>query len=178
MEFRYLKDFAISLIFILLFAFAVKDYTIYQKVINVPEQSKYSETTVSEELMDKIKTIEASILDRKMFSFYVPLDPLRQDPVVKDKMDRLKEWEEMIANMVRLAATFIDEEGHKAAIIAYQGKNSIYRIGDTVAGRRIEDIRSGQVIYTIGGTRSTMIVQPIPPKPVELESTDITEYNY
>jgi len=179
MEYRYLKDFALSLIVILLFVFAIKDYSIYKKVNAVPERSKYSDISVNEELMKQIQTIESSIEDRKMFSFNVPTDPLRQDPVIKDKMDRLQEWENMINNMVRLAATFIDEDGEKVAIIAYQGRSGLYHVGDVVAGRKIEDIRSGRVTYSIGGTRSDMTVQPIPPKPADIEQgSSITDFNY
>jgi len=178
MEARFIKDLALSLIAILLFAFAVKDYLVYSKINTVPQQSIYSDISVNEELMTTIKTIEASIQDRKMFTFNVPTDPLRQDPVIKDKLDRLQAWEDMVANMVRVAATFVDEDNQRVAIIAYQGKSSLYRIGDTVAGRRIDDIKSGQVIYTSGGMRSVMTVQPIPPKPADLEPANNSDFNY
>ncbi len=179
MEARFIKDFALALIAILLFAFAVKDYTIYNKVNSVSPQSKYSDISVNDSLMTKIKTIEASIQDRKMFTFNVPTDPLRQDPVIKDQLDRLQEWENMVANMVRVAATFVNEDNEKCAIISYQGKSALYRIGDIIAGRRIEDIRNGQVVYNYGGVRSVMTVQPIPAKPADLEpSADPSEFNY
>jgi type II secretory pathway component PulC len=179
MEARFIKDLAIALIVIILFAFAVKDYLVYRSVVEVPAQSKYSDISLNDELLTKIKVIESSIQDRKMFTFNVPTDPLRQDPVIKDRMDRLQEWEYMIANMVRVAATFVNEENQKYAIISYQGKSNIYRVGETVAGRRIEDIREGKVIYTQGGVRSEMIVQPIPPKPVDIETgSNISEFNY
>ena len=178
MEARFIKDLALSLIAILLFAFAVIDYLVYSKINTVPQQSIYSDISVNEELMTTIKTIEASIQDRKMFTFNVPTDPLRQDPVIKDKLDRLQAWEDMVANMVRVAATFVDEDNQRVAIIAYQGKSSLYRIGDTVAGRRIDDIKSGQVIYTSGGMRSVMTVQPIPPKPADLEPANNSDFNY
>ncbi len=179
MEARFVKDLAISLIFIILFAFAVKDYTVYKKVTGIEYQSKYTDISVNEELMNKIKTIESSIKDRKMFTFNVPTDPLRQDPVIKDRLDRLQAWENMVANMVRVAATFINEDNEKCAIISYQGKSDIYRIGDIIAGRHIVDIQEQQVIYTSGGVRSIMVVQPIPPKPADIdESKNITDFNY
>jgi hypothetical protein len=179
MEARFIKDLAIALIFICLFAFAVKDYTIYHKVDSIPSESKYSDISVNEELLEKIQTIESSIQDRKSFTFNVPTDPLRQDPVIKDKLDRLQEWENMVKNMVRVAATFINEDNERVAIIAHQGKSTLYRVGDTIAGRRIDDIKNGTVYYTSGGVRSSMTVQPIPPKPADLEpSSDFTDYNY
>lgn len=179
MEARFLKDLAIALVFIILFVFAVKDYSIFNRVNSVPDQSIYSDLSVNEELMEKIRVIEQSIQDRKMFTFNVPTDPLRQDPVIKDRLDRLQEWENMVRNMVRLAATFVNEDNEKCAIIYYQGNSGLYRIGDTIAGRRIIDIGDRQLTYTSGGVRSTMTIQPIPPKPADLESgSEITEFNY
>lgn len=179
MEFKYLKDFSLALLVILLFAFAIKDYTIYNKVNVIPEKSIYSDISVNDSLMSKIRTIETSIADRKMFTFNVATDPLVQDPVIKDKMDRLQEWEIMVANSIRLAATFIDEDGEKVAIVAYQGKSNLYKIGDVVAGRKIVDIKSGQIAYTSGGVRSIMTVQPIPPKPSDVgENATSTDFSY
>lgn len=179
MEARFVKDLAIALVFIILFVFAVKDYSIFNKVTAVPNQSIYSDISVNEELMDKIKVIEESIKDRKSFTFNVPTDPLRQDPVIKDRLDRLQEWENMVKNMVRLAATFVNEDNEKCAIIYYQGSSGIYKIGDSVAGRRIIDIGNRQLTYVSGGVRSTMTVQPIPPKPADIETgSDYTDFNY
>ena len=179
METRFIKDLAMALIGIILFAFAVKDYTVYSRINNIPQQSKYSDLSVNEELMNKIRVIESSIQDRKMFTFTVPTDPLRQDPIIKDKLDRLQEWEKMVANMVRVAGTFVNEDNEKCAIIAYQNRSAIYRIGDTVAGRRIDDIKDGVVYYTANGVRYYMTVQPIPEKPKDIDiSTDQSEYNY
>jgi hypothetical protein len=179
METRFIKDLAIALIFLILLAFGVKDYVIYHKVNTVPQKSKYTDISVNEELITKIKKIESSIEDRKMFSFNVPNDPLRQDPVIKDKLDRLQEWENMIANMVRLAATFVNEDNETCAVISYQGKSGVYRVGDTVAGRYITDIKNGLCYYSQGGIHSYMTVQPIPEKPADIETGSTqTEYNY
>jgi hypothetical protein len=179
METRFIKDLAIALIFIILFAFAIKVYSIYQKVDRVPERSEYSDISVNDSLLKKINSIEASIKDRKSFTFNVPTDPLRQDPVIKDKLDRLQEWENMVANMVRLAATFVNEDNETCAVISYQGKSGVYRVGDTIAGRRIVEIKNGLLYYTSGGTRSYMVVQPIPERPADIDlNSNVTDYNY
>jgi hypothetical protein len=178
MEARFIKDLAMALIFITLFAFAIKVYSIYRKVEAVPLESKYTDISVNEELIAKIKTIESSIQDRKNFTFRVPTDPLRQDPVIKDKLDRLKAWEDMVANMVRLAATFVNEDNETVAIISYQGKSGIYKVGDYIAGRHITEIKNGLVYYTAGGVRSYMTIQPIPPKPADIEETELNKYEY
>jgi len=181
MDLRYLKDLSAALIFIILLIFGIKVYYTFQQVNHVPEQSKYTNISVNEELIAKIRDIEASIQDRKMFRFNVPTDPLRQDPVIKDKLDRLQEWERMVANMVRLAATFVNEDNEACAVIAYQNKTGVYRVGDIVAGRRITKIDNGIVYYTSGGTSSYMTVQPIPPRPADIDiinTNNLSEYNY
>ncbi len=179
METRFIKDLAIALIFICLAAFAIKAYSIHKKEGKIADQSKYTDISVNEELIRKINTIEASIVDRKSFRFNVPTDPLRQDPVIKDRLDRLQEWENMVANLVRLSGTVVDEDKGAVAIIDHQGTERMYRVGDYIAGRRITKIEEGRVIYSIGGSYYTMVVEPKPQRPADLETgQDITEYNY
>jgi hypothetical protein len=171
MDFKYLKDFAISLTIIKLFAFALRDAALYKKVNKVPAESEYTTLSVSASLMATIQDIEKSIQDRKMFVFTVTKHPLKQDLIVQDKLDLLAEWRNMVMNTARLSSTFVDEKGIRTAIIAYQGKDGYYNVGDYVAGRRIDDILSGKVVYSINGQKAVMVLEPIPPKPVELENS-------
>jgi hypothetical protein len=169
MDYKYLKDFAISLTIIMLVVFLLRDASLYKKEMNVPVKSVYSKLSVNDSLMATILNIEKSIQDRKSFLFTVTKDPLKQDLIVQDRIDLLAQWQIMVKNMVRLAGTFIDEKGKRTAIISYQGTDGRYYIGDYVAGRRIEEIQNGRVIYVANGQRGTMVLEPIPPKPVELE---------
>lgn len=177
MDYKYLKDFAISLTIIMLIVFLLRDAALYKKQISVPDKSVYSKLSVSDSLMATIQDIERSIQDRKSFLFTVTKDPLKQDLIVQDKIDLLQQWQNMVRNMVRLAGTFIDDKGKRTAIISYQGQDGRYYIGDYVAGRRIEEIHNGQVVYSAGGQRGVMHLEPIPPRPVELDTNKYNQAN-
>ncbi len=169
MDYKYLKDFAISLTIIMLIVFLLRDASLYKKEMNVPVKSVYSKLSVNDSLMATIQNIEKSIQDRKSFIFTVTKDPLKQDLIVQDRIDLLQQWQNMVKNMVRLAGTFIDADGKRTAIISYQGKDTRYYVGDYVAGRKIEEIQNGKIVFIANGQKGTMILEPIPPKPVELE---------
>jgi hypothetical protein len=179
MEFRYLKDFAITLTFLVIIAFAMKNVASYRTVEEVPAESKYKEQQLDEDLLKQIHSIEQSIEDRKLFQFTVQKDPLKQDLIVQDKKDKLKIWQERVSNMIRLAGTTIDEDGNSMAIIAHQGITHYYKKGDEIAGRKIVDIQEGKLIYTKNGVEGIMVKESIPPKPVEIqEKSATTEYNW
>jgi hypothetical protein len=177
MDFKYLKDFAISLTIIMLIVFLLRDAALYRKEINVPAKSIYSKLSVNDSLMSTIQEIEKSIQDRKSFMFTVTKDPLKQDLIVQDKIDLLAQWQNRVRNMVRLAGTLIDEHGKRTAIISYQGTDSRYYVGDYVAGRKIEDIQNGKVLYVANGQKGVMTLEPIPPKPAELEMNKANQAN-
>ncbi|MCB5277967.1 MAG: hypothetical protein PHY41_02390 [Candidatus Cloacimonetes bacterium] len=162
MQTRFVKDLAIALIVILLGFLAVRLILTNQKVATIPEHSVYSRESVSDTLMSRIRTIESSIQDRKMFAFSSSKDPLRQGNIIKDKADRIKEQEEMIRNMFRLALTAEDNLGNKIAYIDYQDVNHEARVGDIVAGRRIIEISDTHIRYSMGGNTYTANLMPRP----------------
>ncbi|HOH98633.1 MAG TPA: hypothetical protein PL188_10055 [Candidatus Cloacimonadota bacterium] len=162
MQFRFVKDLAVILIVILLGAMAIITANEHRKVGKVPEKSIYTRESVSDSLMKKIQTIENSIQDRKMFVFNSNKDPLRQGNIIKDKIDRVQEFEDMVRNMFRLATTAIDERGNKIAYIEYQDVLHEARVGQTVAGRRIIDIGDKTIRYSVGGQTYTAELMPRP----------------
>lgn len=181
MEFRFVKDLAIALIVIILGAFALKLSIIYNKTTDkkVPKNSIYNELSVSDTLMQKIRMIESSIQDRKMFTFTITRDPLKQDVVVKGKEDIEQEYEDMVKNMFRLASTSISQSGRKLAVIEYQDNKYYAEVGDIISGRRIVEIGSGYIKYNINGAVIVATAQPIPPKPVDIETPGVkTDVNY
>jgi len=117
MQYRFVKDLAIALIVILLGVLVVRLVVINRKVSVIPETSIHIQESVTDTLMTKIRTIESSIQDRKMFVFSSRKDPLRQGNIIKDNVDRLKEFEDMVRNTFRLATTAIDEFGNKIAYV-------------------------------------------------------------
>ncbi|HPF08103.1 MAG: hypothetical protein PHU99_04635 [Candidatus Cloacimonetes bacterium] len=162
MQFRFVKDLAIALIVILLGFLAVRLVMVENRVSDVPEKSVYTKESVSDTLMSQIQTIENSIQDRKMFVFNSRKDPLRQGNIIKDKVDRQKEFEEMVRNTFRLSTTAIDEFGNRIAYVEYQDALHAARVGDTVAGRRILEINEKNIRYSMGGNTYTANLMPRP----------------
>lgn len=165
MQLRYVKDFAIALIVIILLAFGIRLYTVYYQVEAIPDKSIHSKESVSDTLLNKIKGIETSIQERKNFVFSTTRDPLRQGNIIKDKMDLEKEFEDMVRNMFRLSTTAIDENGNKIAYIEYQNAIHAAKVGDTVEGRRIVDIGERTMRYFYAGNTYTVELTARPPMP-------------
>lgn len=181
MEEKYLKDFVIALVVILLIAFGVKDYYQKQKADAIPEQSKNAKLALSEELLSQIQSIEESIQDRKGFVFTVTKDPLEQNLIVKTRQDLEQQWREKIQAMVRLESTIITEHGKKIATIAHEGKTRIYSIGDSFKFGTITDIRNGEITFASNGRTGTLETKKLPAKPVEIQTKagkSLREYNW
>ena len=168
MEEKYLKDFVIALVVILLIAFGFKDHSLYGKIKKIPEESKYKKIALGDDLMKQIRNIERSIQDRKQFKFTVQKDPLEQDLIVKTMKDLEKQWKKEIENMVRLESTIVPEKGRKRAAISYKGKTKLYSIGDEFAKGKITDIREGKIIYVYNGREGILKIQKLPEKPAEI----------
>lgn len=164
MEHRFVKDFAIALIFIVALVLAIRIYMFNVQIKKISDKSVYAEESVSQELLDRIKKIENSIEDRNMFAFTVTRDPLREGNIIKDKADRLKEYEDMVKNTFRLASVTNDY-----AIFEYQGTSHVAKVGDVIEGRRILSINvaNDQVTYSVGGNVVIATRSAIPPMPKE-----------
>ncbi|PKN72753.1 MAG: hypothetical protein CVU50_06345 [Candidatus Cloacimonetes bacterium HGW-Cloacimonetes-3] len=167
MQLRFVKDLAIALIVILLFALAMRLFAIERGWAKIPVNSIHTKESVSDTLLNKIKTIENSIQDRKMFVFGSNRDPLRQGNIIKDKADRDIEFQEMLLNTFRLATTARDDYGNKIAFIEYRGMLHEARIGQVVEGRKILNIDDRSIRYSYNGITSTTELAPRPSKPVD-----------
>jgi len=137
----------------------------------IPEKSVHTKESVSDTLLNKIKTIENSIQDRKMFVFISDRDPLRQGNIIKDKVDRDKEFEEMVKNTFRLILTASDEHGNRIAFIEFRGMLHEARVGQTVEGRKILDIQDKSIKYSLNGIVYTTELAPRPAKPADDANT-------
>ncbi|MCK9556909.1 MAG: hypothetical protein PHO85_00725 [Candidatus Cloacimonetes bacterium] len=177
MQTRFVKDFAIALIVILLGFLIIRLVIIDNKVSDIPDTSVYSRESVSDTLMARIRSIENSIQDRKNFVFKSGTDPLRQGNIIKDKADRAREMQEMIRNTFRLATTALDELGNKIAYIEYQDALHEARIGEIVAGRKIIEINEKSIRYTMGGNTYTANLMPRPVIDLDNPATSGVQYN-
>jgi hypothetical protein len=190
-EQKYLKDFVIILVVILLLAYGIKASSLYKKVQEVPEESIYKKMALSERLLSQIQEIDSSIRDRKNFYFTVEKDPLEQNLIVKTQKDLEMQWREEVESLIRLEMTIIPEIGEKKAAISYKGMTTLYGIGDMFdlggdfsAGARgtINDIQPGMISYTYKGNQYDMELSEIPPKPAQLKTDSkaksVREYNW
>jgi hypothetical protein len=177
MEAKHLKDFVIAMVVIAVFALGFKLVFVNQKIDKIPLESRFKKMALSEQLLSQIEDIEESIQDRKDFVFAVVKDPLEQNLVVKTKKDLEKQWQEEVANMVRLETTIIPQSGEKLATISYQGKSQMYRIGDTFIKGKIKDIKLGEIVYSYEGMTKTLQAQKIPTKPRELTQKSNSKKN-
>ncbi|MFO8145031.1 MAG: hypothetical protein R6T89_04830 [Candidatus Syntrophosphaera sp.] len=165
MQLRFIKDFAIGLIVILLLAYAIRLYTMNAQEDKIPEQSRYTDESVTDTLRARIMTIESSIADRQNFVFSINHDPLRQGNIIKDRFDMAKEFEEMVRNTFRPTGTYIDEEtGDKLVTVEFQEKIYTGRVGEVIAGRRITWIEDDSIGIYYGGPQ-TLAVKPRPDMP-------------
>lgn len=182
MEDKYIKDFVIILVVILLIAFGIKSYSLYNKIEEVPSKSKYSNIALGEKLLGQIKNIETSIQDRKEFSFGVQKDPLEQNLIVRTREDLEEQWRLRIENMVRLESTIIPEHGKKRAAIAYKGSTKIYTVGDSFVKGKIIDIKKGEITYLYNGRKGKIKVTKLPEKPKAIKKNNKSrknrEYNW
>ncbi len=165
MQFRYVKDFAIALLFITLLACAIRLVTYNAKAASVPNQSKYTNESVSDTLRAKIMSIESSILERKNTVFTVAYDPLRQGNIIKDRFDLAKEFENALRNTFRPTGTYIAEEtGKRLVTVEFQDKIYTAGVGEVIEGRRITWINEQNVGIYYGGPQ-TLSIQARPQMP-------------
>lgn len=165
MQLRYIKDFAIAMIVILLLAYAITLYTINAQRNKIPDKSKYSFESVSDTLKTKISDIERSIVERQSYLFTINTDPLRQGNIIKDRFDNVRAFEDQVRNTFRLTGTYNINEGANAyATFEYQDRIFSGRVGENVEGRFIKWIGDGRVGIYFGGDQ-TLIAQPRPVMP-------------
>ncbi|MCB5230531.1 MAG: hypothetical protein WCX83_00545 [Candidatus Cloacimonas sp.] len=177
MESRHLKDFTIGLVVIVLFAFAIRAYYFIKAEDNIPAESRYKEMALGGDLLAQIEQIEDSIRDRKDFSFTVTRDPLEQNLIVKTKVDLEQEWRRQVEAMMRLAATYIDDQGNSKAAIAFQGKTEVYGVGDVIDNSKITNIENGKLTLVKSGRQTVLELKPIPDKPTKLDTrSNVKEY--
>ncbi len=174
MESRHIKDFAIAVAVIILFAFIIKAVNVANSAEEVPAESIYRDMALDQQLLGQIQQIEHSIRDRMDFIFTVTRDPLEQNLVVRTRVDLEEEWRKKVESMMRLAATYIDEEGNKMAAVAYQGKTRVYGVGDYIEDNRITDIDHGRLTLVHNGQTTELELKPIPPKPAQIDSRSRT----
>lgn len=175
METRYIKDFTIAVAVIILFVFLLKTVNVVNSAQVVPVDSIHKDMAIDAQLIDQIQQIEHSIRDRMDFVFTVTRDPLEQNLIVRTRVDLEQEWRRRVEEMIRLAATYIDEDGNRRAAIAYRGETRLYGVGDYIDNNRIVDIDVGKITLLYQGRQNTLELKPIPPKPAQIDDRSRTQ---
>lgn len=175
METRYIKDFTIAILVIILFVFLLKTVNVVNTAQAVPTDSIHKDMAIDAQLIEQIQQIEHSIRDRMDFRFTVTRDPLEQNLIVRTRVDLEQEWRRQVEAIIRLAATYVDEEGNRRAAIAYRGQTRLYAIGDYIDNNRIVDINVGNITLMYQGRESTLELKPIPPKPAQIDDRSRTQ---
>ncbi len=180
MQDKHIKDLVIALGVILLIAFGFHGYILFYRTNSISEQSEFLTRAIDEGLLNQIQQIEESIKERKVFVFTVNKDPLRQDLIVQTKLDLQKQWADMVRSMMRLTAILKDSEGTQKAMIAFGGQTHLVQIGDVLNNKTITSISSDKVYFEEDGKIGFLTVEPIPPKPVQLDQnrSSTPEYNW
>jgi len=182
MQDRYIKDLAILLCVIVVIVLCFRVYYVYNRIHKIPKESPWSTLALDDELLAKIQQIDESISERKEFRFRVTRDPLKQDLIVQTRLDLLAEWEAMVKRTMRLSSMIEDNQGNRLALVEYEGKSNMIKVGDTLGNRRFTslDFTNRRLYYTENGITQYMVESKVPPKPVQLESRSAaaTSYNW
>lgn len=174
MEGRYIKDFTIAVVFVMIIVFGVKDFLWFQDAQDYPQEPN-AQMGISEDLKQEIQQIETSIQDRLSFEFTVVKDPLEQNLIVKTIVDYEKQWRREVEAQVRLAGTFITADGKQLATIEHKGVRTDYHVGDNFEFGTITKIEKGRVTYKQGGYQGVLEITPIPEKPSILQTEETAE---
>jgi hypothetical protein len=176
---KYIKDITILLGVVILIVLSFRVYYLYNQVNAVPAESIYNNIALNETLLERIHQIDNSITERKEFRFTVRRDPLKQDLIVQNRMDLLAEYEAMLRRLMRLSTVIEDNMGNSVAIIEYQGRQNVVKVGDTLGNRRFTniDLANKRAYFTEGGVSAHLVVTRVPPPPAELDSSNRNNIN-
>ncbi|MCD4829540.1 MAG: hypothetical protein K8R90_08965 [Candidatus Cloacimonetes bacterium] len=178
MEGRYIKDFAIAIVFVMIIVFGVKDFMWYQECQQYPAEPD-THVGISDDLKNEIKQIETSIQDRKNFVFTVTKDPLEQNLIVKTIVDYEMQWRREVESQVRLAGTYITHSGQQLATIEHKGIRTNYHVGDAFEFGTISSIQKGKIVFQNNGYQGVLEISPIPEKPAILQTDETsTDLNW
>lgn len=155
------------MIILLLIIAGYMGYNVYRMGRQVREyhEAMVQETLGSEDpqLRATVDQLEADLRERLEYTFDIDHDPLDLTQVVRGRrfLANLGFSESLESqNVMRLSCTVIAEE--PAAVIKYQGKSRILRIGDTIDGYELVQIDPKHVILQGGGETLNLVTQKAP----------------
>ncbi len=155
------------LIILLLIIAGYMGYNVYRMGRQVRE---YQEAMVKDvlgsedpQLRETIERLESDLLDRIDYTFSIEYDPLDLTQVVQGKrfLANLGYTESLESqNVMRLSCTVIAEK--PAAIIKYQGRSRVLRVGDEIEGYRLVEVGAKRAILKGYGETISLVTQKAP----------------
>ena len=155
------------MIILLLIIAGYMGYNLYRMGRQVRE---YQEAMVQEslgsedtQLSSTVYELETNLQERMEYIFDIDHDPLDLTQVVQGKrlLAQLGFTESLESqNTMRLSCTVMAEE--PAAVIKYQGKSRILRIGDTIDGYELIELEAKRAVLKGHGETLNLITQKAP----------------
>lgn len=155
------------LIILLLIIAGYEGYNAYRMGRQV---RKYQEALTHEglgsedpQLKETVMAMETELQERLTYQFSITHDPLDLTQVIYAQrlLASLGYSETMESrNKMRLSCTVMAEK--PAAVIKFQGRSNIVRLGDTISGYRLSQISAQQVILVRGGERIVLTTERSP----------------
>ncbi len=115
------------------------------------------------QLSETISGLEGELQDRLNYEFTINKDPLDLTQVIHAKRFLAQlGFQESIESQTRMRLSCTIMSDKPAAIIKYQGRSRIMRIGDDLNGYRLSEIKPEQCVLTRSGERLTLVTEKSP----------------
>jgi hypothetical protein len=155
------------MIILLLIIAGYMGYNLYRmgRQVREYEEAMVQETLGSEDpqLSATVDELETDLQERMAYTFDIDHDPLDLTQVVQGKrlLAHLGYTESLESqNIMRLSCTVIAQE--PAAVIKYQGKSRILRVGDTIDGYELIELEPKRAVLRGHGETLNLVTQKAP----------------
>jgi hypothetical protein len=115
-------------------------------------------------LLETVENLENTLNERITYQFMSDSDPLDLTKVVTSQAFLRKigaDKQDPDAQIMRLAATVVGDDGSATAVIRYLGTGHILRVGDLLEGWKITEIGQEEVVMVRRGERQVLVNRPI-----------------
>jgi hypothetical protein len=115
------------------------------------------------QLSETVSVMESELQERLNYEFSITHDPLDLTQVIHGRRFLAQlGFQESIESQtkMRLSCTVMAEK--PAAVIKFQGRSHILRIGDDLGGYRLAEVRAERCVMTRAGERLTLVTERSP----------------
>ncbi|MCB2200729.1 hypothetical protein KQI63_15095 [bacterium] len=114
-------------------------------------------------LEETVQNLEETLRERISYQFITETDPLDLTRVITSRkfLEKLgADKNDPDANVMRLAATVVGDDGTAAIVIRYLGHSHVLRLGDVLEGWKVSKIEKREVILRKGGQTKVLKNRP------------------